>query len=336
MADPFYMASVIFGDLGADWAQGDEPLSSLARVDFWRINAERVRGEPYYPSAPGLLDVPSPLVVETRTEVGLSFRGDREAFLSILGIDPDGVVGAVSTPGRPLDLDVLDAALEIGIGAKLVGGPTRRAVLVGLGALAACGSSDKDETPLPTDDSVGPETGLPTDTGLPSDCEDGGIRPWPRTTDELPEVLELEQTHALGTRGRGQRVAVVDSGVVPPPNSSVWLETLTVGGLSATTDEMGHGTAVIEHLRAVAPDVQVRSVKCVDNSGWANFPVAGFQRAVEIGTPPPDIVVCSWVALELSVALQREIANASERGVLVVFAAGNGTMRDTDPAEVEP
>ncbi|MEM6931222.1 MAG: S8 family serine peptidase, partial [Myxococcota bacterium] len=88
--------------------------------------------------------------------------------------------------------------------------------------------------------------------------------------------------------------------------------------------------------RAVAPDVRVRSVKCVDNSGWANFPVAGFQRAVEIGTPAPDIVVCSWVALELSVALQREIANAAERGVLVVFAAGNGTMRDTDPAEVAP
>jgi len=329
--DPYYMASVLFGDPKGEWAGGKSPLSALSLVDFWRINAERIRGESYFPADPAGLTVPSPLVLETITEVGLSFRGDAEALRTVLGIDPDGAVGTVAMPFPLLDLEALDVGLEIAVGAKLVTGPTRRSVLAGMLATAACagdgdGKDDDDPTrPTAADTAT-------TDTGLaPPDCSDGVVRPWPTHTSEIAEALDLLDTHAAGFRGRGQRVAVVDSGVEPAPGSGAWLQATSVGGLSASVDELGHGTAVIEHLHAAAPEAPVRSIKCVDNSGWANFPVAGFQKATELGGPPPDVILCSWVMLEQSVALQREIANAAERDVVVVFAAGNGTMHDEPP-----
>jgi len=330
--EPFYMASVIYGDADGEWAGGQNPLEDPGRVDFWRMNAERIEGEGFFPS-PGGLTVPSPLVLEAVTAVGLSFRGTAADLRSTLGIDPDGVVGTVATPVPLIDLAAADVGLEIAIGAALVGGPTRRSVMVGMAALAACAGSGPDGPPktLPTGDTASPTT----DTGSALDCEDGGRVAWPRRTDEIPEALDLVDTHAAGTRGAGKVVAVVDSGVAPPPGAT-WLVAEAVGGLDATSDEVGHGTAVIEHLRAAAPQVQVRSIKCVDASGWANFPVAGFQRAVDVSRRRPDVVLCSWVLLELSFALQREIASAVARNIVVVFAAGNGTMRDVDPAEANP
>ncbi|MEN0067882.1 MAG: S8 family serine peptidase [Myxococcota bacterium] len=333
MSEPFYMASVIFGDADGEWADGQIPLEHLSAIDFWRINAERIRSEPYYPDNPDYINIFSPFQLETVTEVGFSFRGPADAFRNAFGIDPEGVPAIVAYPDTLVDAG--DVAFELAIGLQPVGPPTRRTVLTGLGAMGVIACTDgplpDPDDPTGTTGQTGAETGMYT--RLPSGCEDGARLPWPTRTDEIPEALGLVDTHADGFRGRSGLVAVVDSGVLPPAGSGPWLQTLAVGGLTPTEDELGHGTAVIEHLRATAPDVEVRSIKCIDRSGWANFPVAGFQLALERNVRQPDVVLCSWVLLELSVALPREIANALARDVVVVFAAGNGQMRDISAAD---
>ncbi|MEO0599820.1 MAG: hypothetical protein AAF211_00190, partial [Myxococcota bacterium] len=186
------------------------------------------------------------------------------------------------------------SAIEFGVEGVSVSGTSRRNVLIGAAAVVAAGFAVG--WCATRDDGVAPPVAIPT---VPTD------------TRELRALLGLRDEDETG---QGITVAVVDSGWEPPngvddPRVDV-LE--PPGGLARDGDPRGHGTAVIEHLLAVAPDVRVRVSKYVDNSGFRNFPVAAFQQAVwgryDATTPTelPDIVLCSWVTLDLSVALQVE------------------------------
>lgn len=331
MAEPRLMFSVIYGDPGEAWVNGQDPFA-LSDVDWWRIDAGRIDQESFFPSSPGALA--PPFRREAVTEVGQSFSATLSELASV-DLDAEGWFGSLLRNTKqdfPADLPAGVGALEVSLAAQLVSGVTRRRFLVSAAAVGWAGCLGR---PDPTDTTpIGP-TNPTGDTGtLPSLCDAGERVPWPTHTGELPNALRLVDRHAGGVIGQDVLVAVVDSGLHGIAQGAPWVESaVAVGDLDPTTDERGHGTAVIEHLRAVAPGARVRSVKYVDNSGFGNYPVAGFQRAVEVGVDRPDIVLCSWVMLDLSIALQREIANAVSRGTLVVFAAGNGTMTDQPPTD---
>lgn len=102
-----------------------------------------------------------------------------------------------------------------------------------------------------------------------------------------------------------------------------------VGGLDVNTDEYGHGTAEAANVLAVAPGATFSFVKYSDGA-WSNFPLAGFQSAVQ--NQNPDVITCSWGTLGFDNALHLEIANAVANGIVVVFAAGNGHTDNTADA----
>lgn len=98
-----------------------------------------------------------------------------------------------------------------------------------------------------------------------------------------------------------------------------------VGGLDAHTDEYGHGTAEAANVLAVAPGCAFSFVKYSDG-GWNNFPLAGFQSAVQ--NQNPQIITCSWGTSAIDNALLLDVGNAVANGIVVIFAAGNGHTDD--------
>lgn len=102
-----------------------------------------------------------------------------------------------------------------------------------------------------------------------------------------------------------------------------------VGALDVNTDEYGHGTAEAANVLAVAPGATFSFVKYSDGGG-NNFPLAGFQAAVQ--NQNPDIITCSWGTGAIDNALLLEIANAIASGIIVIFAAGNG--HTDDPGDI--
>ncbi|MFP7756266.1 S8 family serine peptidase [Thermodesulfobacteriota bacterium B35] len=100
-----------------------------------------------------------------------------------------------------------------------------------------------------------------------------------------------------------------------------WGDIRAVGDLDINTDEFGHGTAMAANALAMAPGCTFSFVKYSDGA-WSNFPLAGFQAAIQHQNP--DVITCSWGTLGIDNALVLEIVNAVANGIVVIFAAGNG------------
>ncbi|MEN0064405.1 MAG: S8 family serine peptidase [Myxococcota bacterium] len=329
------MASLIFGEItNPSWYDEDAGRSGdakyeLDRVKFWNIH--HGRDVSYMPDLSSVDAIENRLNrhfrIEARTPVGLSFSGTTDDFLQHFDIEPYPLAGhaVYSFQGTEGGIPLLGpsvAALEIMPYAISVS-PSRRAVLQGMAAAAVVGCAT--------------QTGNSGTTG-PTPPPGGGR--FPLRDKPIQEVLKFLEVQG-SARGQGVKVAVVDSGVSRGLPADPRLDRgPALAGLDPNTDERGHGTSVLHHLLTVAPEVDVRSIKYTDHSGVRNYPVAAFQRAVwpewrgGATTPWPDIVLCSWVMADLSVALQREIAEATRNNVLVVFASGNGAMVDIDPAKV--
>ncbi|MBL0801657.1 S8 family serine peptidase [Streptomyces albidoflavus] len=132
------------------------------------------------------------------------------------------------------------------------------------------------------------------------------------------------RAHAAGVRGDGVRVVMVDTGLYDHPHHRAHgYRTSVVPALSAldpAVDERGHGTAMSALLLAVAPAAELTMVKMACET--FSFPVAAFQRAVELA---PDVISCSWGTLRAEPHLHLEVADAVRRGITVLFAAGNGS-----------
>ncbi|MGW5000340.1 S8 family serine peptidase [Streptomyces hydrogenans] len=164
-----------------------------------------------------------------------------------------------------------------------------------------------------------------------------GAPPVPRATPPLPrdprrlslpgDAVRLAgagPAHEAGNRGDGVRVVMVDTGLYDHPHHRAHgYRTSVVPALSAldpAVDERGHGTAMSALLLAVAPAAELTMVKMACES--FSFPVAAFQRAVELA---PDVISCSWGTLRAEPHLHLEVADAVRRGITVLFAAGNGS-----------
>ncbi|MGW2263574.1 S8 family serine peptidase [Streptomyces koyangensis] len=271
-------------------ALGDDPALLL-----------RHGAEEFLP-APGTVDrlagayVREGLAVEARTEVGLTVSGAPELLAQVFG-----------HPVRPVRNKYIRETVRHEFAAA---GPLRSRLHPGLVAEVRV-----------------PRAGFELGAGAPA----------PRATPPLPrdarrlrlpeDAVRLAgagRAHAAGVRGDGVRVVMVDTGLYDHPHHRAHgYRTSVVPALSAldpAVDERGHGTAMSALLLAVAPAAELTMVKMACET--FSFPVAAFQRAVELA---PDVISCSWGTLRAEPHLHLEVADAVRRGITVLFAAGNGS-----------
>ncbi|MCW6036379.1 S8 family serine peptidase [Spirulina subsalsa FACHB-351] len=155
--------------------------------------------------------------------------------------------------------------------------------------------------------------------------------------EDLLRGLNTQKVHEQGIRGQGVRVVIVDTGwyrhhYFKEQNYQVNV-VLGPGADDPEWDENGHGTGVSANLLAIAPDVQLTVIKTNitvrENEPGKNVNcIGGLKRAIALH---PDIISCSWGSNlrgdQLSAhdrVLAATVADAVYRGIVVLFAAGNG------------
>ncbi|GGQ69970.1 S8 family serine peptidase [Couchioplanes azureus] len=145
-----------------------------------------------------------------------------------------------------------------------------------------------------------------------------------RLPDDAVRLSGAGSLHEAGIRGDGVHVVMVDTGLYDHPHHRRHAYRTTVvpalSVLDPAADERGHGTAMSALLLAVAPGVSLTMVKMANEA--FSFPLAAFQRAVQLA---PDVISCSWGTMREEPHLHLEVANALRRGITVLFAAGNGS-----------
>lgn len=170
---------------------------------------------------------------------------------------------------------------------------------------------------------------------LPGEVPDSERLADTHTKDNLAfERMHVERAQELAT-GRGVKVAVIDSGVVPVDGLA------RVGGVAipgvATTFLSGHGTIVaglIAGPRGVAPDAEVFDVKVYDaddadtSQGERPLTSAGIVAGIEavIDAQPQqqfDVVNISLAVPQPDPRLEAAVARLVALDVVVVAAAGN-------------
>ncbi len=145
-------------------------------------------------------------------------------------------------------------------------------------------------------------------------------------------------------RGKGVRVAVIDSGIAPGHpdlRSKISAQRDFVDGDGTADDEVGHGThvagviaAATDNGRGVAgscPSCRIIVAKIADQSSFDDKNVIkGINWAVSRGA---EVMNLSFSGPEESAVLERAINRAWRSGVVVVAAAGNaGDARAQYPA----
>jgi hypothetical protein len=144
-----------------------------------------------------------------------------------------------------------------------------------------------------------------------------------------------DKSHRAGTTGRGINVAMVDTGWETHPFFSqrgyrVDPVVLGPGATNATDDPNGHGTGESANVFATAPDVLLQPVKvALSATGTLVNATGAFNAGVALN---PHVITNSWSANiqfgPLSAAAQARaaaVAAAWAAGIVVVFAAGNGS-----------
>src|SRR5262249_17978864 len=96
-------------------------------------------------------------------------------------------------------------------------------------------------------------------------------------------------------------------------------------------DPIGHGTGESANIFAIAPGAVLQPVRATNSAGKFVGAVAAFLKAKAIS---PKIITNSWGGDndypplggpdEADLAFSAEVQDAIEKGILVVFSAGNG------------
>ena len=140
---------------------------------------------------------------------------------------------------------------------------------------------------------------------------------------DIQIALNVNICHRQGITGKDCLVAMVDSGVADHPYHRQQCYRVRWPKPSDAEDTVGHGTGEVANLFAVAPDVDLVSIKRRNLADNAH----ALARAIDLG---PRIINCSWalsltdVMFSTHQALEVEILRASEMGILIVAAMGNG------------
>lgn len=142
--------------------------------------------------------------------------------------------------------------------------------------------------------------------------------------------LNAELAHRDNFTGRGVSVAMIDSGWYKHPffiQHGYHVNPVVLGPAATNPehDESGHGTGESANIFAVAPDVNFTMVK--DN--FVNT-TGAFNTAISLH---PQIISCSWGSnmgpnngplTASDITLAAAISNAVNKGIIVIFSAGNG------------
>lgn len=134
-------------------------------------------------------------------------------------------------------------------------------------------------------------------------------------------------------RGKGVRVAVLDTGIIDHPDLNI------AGGISFVGDQVsdvyvddnGHGTQVAGTIAAVdnktgivgvSDGTELYSVKVLDKNGTGSYAdvIEGIEWAIQNKI---NVISMSFGGLEPSQALKETIQKASNQGIILVAAAGN-------------
>lgn len=159
----------------------------------------------------------------------------------------------------------------------------------------------------------------------------------------------INATHAWSqSTGQGVKIAVLDTGVGPVNDITVYGGYNFIDNNSNYTDNVGHGTMVAGIIAAshssplgvagVAPSAEIYSVKILDNSfdGEVSYAISGVQWAVNNGM---QIISMSWTINDENYALGQALQAAYNQGILLVAAAGNAGNQQTGvgcPASYAP
>jgi subtilisin family serine protease len=157
-----------------------------------------------------------------------------------------------------------------------------------------------------------------------------------RVPDDVATILGAAGAHRRGHRGAGVRVAMVDSGWYRHPfftahGYDVQPPITVVPATNPAVDPVGHGTGESANIFAIAPEAAVQPIRISDNQGRLVRGFAGFLKAKQLA---PHVITNSWGGDYLDpvpaqpdatdLALAVEIRDAISKGIVVVFAAGNG------------
>lgn len=154
--------------------------------------------------------------------------------------------------------------------------------------------------------------------------------------DDVAQGLNAIRVHQNGITGKGVRVVMIDSGWYPHPffrehNYKVNV-VLAPGSTAPDRDDSGHGTGESANVFAIAPEAELTMIKFdMELEGKLKnvTSVAALKRAIE---QRPDIISCSWGSDQRSRQLSPQdkmlaavVARAVREGIVVIFAAGNGS-----------
>ena len=143
--------------------------------------------------------------------------------------------------------------------------------------------------------------------------------------EDVARGMDAVKVHALGVRGTGIRIALVDSGFMTNPAPHPYFVGKgyqiqpVVSGIPGdpipNEDPKGHGTAMAAVILAVAPGVTLMPYK----NDPSDF-LTAFSLAVQAR---PDIITCSW-GWSYHTSLHNAIVDAvGNLGIVVLFAGGN-------------
>ncbi|MFK0156192.1 S8 family serine peptidase [Streptomyces sp. NPDC090493] len=154
--------------------------------------------------------------------------------------------------------------------------------------------------------------------------------------DDVARLLNAGPAHAAGHTGQGVQVAMVDTGQAEHAfftahHYDVAPALTVVPGTKATEDPVGHGTGESANIFAVAPGAHLRPYRASNPKGDLVRAMAGFMRAK---SDRPQVMTNSWGGdgpfppdgppSQPDIMAALEIQDAIDKGIVVVFSAGNG------------
>lgn len=160
--------------------------------------------------------------------------------------------------------------------------------------------------------------------------ETDGPNPWDMPKIEDVKWTGTEKLHQQGITGKGQVIAVIDSGYDHPEKALVaWKD--VPDGKSKPWDPNGHGTHVAGDAIKMAPDADLVAVRVMraDGTGRPSDIVKGLQWVIE----NKDKYSIDVVNMSLGGGpdgypyfmdpINQAVSTATEKGITVVAAAGN-------------
>jgi thermitase len=179
----------------------------------------------------------------------------------------------------------------------------------------------------------------PESQGMPISFNDGEFDRDDSEHQQFLERLHVPEAHAFAL-GRNTRVAILDTGVDPDhpalsgriharndlvdQDSSPWetADGVDNDGDGQVDEALGHGTHVAGLIAMLAPEADLDIYRILDDEGWgaASNVAKAILNAVKDGA---DVINLSLGMYDPFRAVEKALDYATDRGVVVVGAAGN-------------